>query len=189
MTEVIVGIEQLLALLETEGINYVRTDPGITDPNYGTIETVEAIMTFRKIEQTVGIHCPICGWHQTVPEEEWNFQHLQGHGHTCGSGKCPSHTHLVLDSDKPHIPESDHNDGCLLVLCECGNDTFRIVDKSDYLPEFEAWEGDGTYKICTKCGKVLNCPQTAAEQGHSRNISIESYRALKYPLKNGGVTE
>jgi len=97
MTEVIVGIEQLLALLETEGINYVRTDPGITDPNYGTIETVEAIMTFRKVESVVGIHCPICGWHQTVPEEEWNFQHLQGHGHTCGSGKCPSHTYMVLD--------------------------------------------------------------------------------------------
>ncbi len=48
MTEVIVGIEQLLALLETEGINYIRTDPGTTDPNYGIIKTEKAIMTFRK---------------------------------------------------------------------------------------------------------------------------------------------
>ena len=102
-------------------------------------------------------------------------------------GRCDLRR-MVLDSPKinanpveQQIPESDHNDGCLLILCECGNDTFRIVDKSDYLPEFEAWEGDGTYKICTKCGKVLECPQTAVEQGHSRNISIESYRALKSP--------
>ena len=51
MTEIIVGIEQLLALLENEGIKYVRTDPGITDPNYGTIETEKAIMTFRRIEE------------------------------------------------------------------------------------------------------------------------------------------
>ena len=52
MTEVIVGIEQLLALLEKEGINYIRTDPGITDPNnYGTIETEKGIITFRKIER------------------------------------------------------------------------------------------------------------------------------------------
>ena len=34
MTEVIAGIEQLLALLENKGINDIRTDPGITDPNY-----------------------------------------------------------------------------------------------------------------------------------------------------------
>ena len=51
MTEVIVGIEQLLALLEKEGIKYVRTDPGIIDPNYGTIETEKAIMTFRRVER------------------------------------------------------------------------------------------------------------------------------------------
>jgi hypothetical protein len=104
-------------------------------------------------------------------------------------GRCDLR-YMVLNSPKNNaspaehqIPKSDHNYGCSLILCECGNDTFRIVDKSDYLPEFEAWEGDGTYKICTKCGKVLECPQTAAEQGHSRNISIESYRALKNPGK------
>lgn len=50
MTEVIVGIEQLLTLLEKEGIKYVRTDPGIIDLNYGTIETENAIMTFRRVE-------------------------------------------------------------------------------------------------------------------------------------------
>ena len=51
MTEVIVGIEQLLALLEKEGIKYVRTDPGIADPTiYGTIKTEKAIMTFRRVE-------------------------------------------------------------------------------------------------------------------------------------------
>ena len=50
MTEVIVGIEQLLYLLEMEGIEYVRTDPGITDPSYGTIKTEKAIMTFRRVE-------------------------------------------------------------------------------------------------------------------------------------------
>ena len=50
MTEVIVGIEQLLALLEKEGIKYVRTDPGITDPNYGIIKTEKGIMTFRRVE-------------------------------------------------------------------------------------------------------------------------------------------
>ena len=52
MTEVIVGIGQLLYLLEKEGIKYVRTDPGITDPNYGIIETENAIMTFRKEKET-----------------------------------------------------------------------------------------------------------------------------------------
>ena len=51
MTEVIVGIEQLFALLEKEGINYIRIDPGTTDPNYGTIETEKAIMTFRRVER------------------------------------------------------------------------------------------------------------------------------------------
>ena len=50
MTEVIAGIEQLIALLEKEGIKYVRTDPGTTDPNYGTIKTKKAIMTFRRFE-------------------------------------------------------------------------------------------------------------------------------------------
>ena len=50
MTEIIVGIEELVALLKKEGIKYVRTDPGITDPNYGIIETEKAIMTFRRVE-------------------------------------------------------------------------------------------------------------------------------------------
>jgi hypothetical protein len=45
----------------------------------------------------VGIHCPLCGFHQIVPRDEWHFQSTEGHGHTCGSGKCPSHTYMVLD--------------------------------------------------------------------------------------------
>ena len=61
------------------------------------MEKIFRSIPLGQTKQTVGIHCPICGWHQTVPEEEWNFQHLQGHGHTCGSGKCPSHTYMILD--------------------------------------------------------------------------------------------
>jgi hypothetical protein len=49
MTEVIVGIKQLLFPLERNGIKYVKTDPGIADPTiYGTIKTEKAIMTFRR---------------------------------------------------------------------------------------------------------------------------------------------
>lgn len=50
---------------------------------------------------TTNIICPLCGRKQTVPTDEWLFQSTQGHGHTCGSGKCPSHTYMVIDlSDK-----------------------------------------------------------------------------------------
>ena len=48
MTEVVVGIEQLLHLLENEGIKYIKAEPGVTDPNYGTIETPNGIMTWRR---------------------------------------------------------------------------------------------------------------------------------------------
>jgi hypothetical protein len=47
--------------------------------------------------KVVGIHCPLCNWHQIVPIDEWYFQSTVGHGHTCGSNKCPSHTYMVLD--------------------------------------------------------------------------------------------
>jgi sulfur carrier protein ThiS len=49
-------------------------------------------------EELVGIHCPLCGEHQIVPMSEWHFQHTQGHGHTCGSGKCSPHNYMVLDN-------------------------------------------------------------------------------------------
>jgi hypothetical protein len=50
--------------------------------------------------KTVGIHCPTCDWKQTVDTECWVFQCLEGHGYTCGSGKCPSHTYLVIDDNE-----------------------------------------------------------------------------------------
>lgn len=50
------------------------------------------------MKQHVGIHCPKCGWHQVVPIDMWAFQSTIGHGYTCGSGRCPSHTYLVLDN-------------------------------------------------------------------------------------------
>jgi hypothetical protein len=48
-------------------------------------------------ETMVIIHCPVCGWQQEVEENMWKFQSSPaGHGHTCGSGKCPSHTRMVF---------------------------------------------------------------------------------------------
>lgn len=49
MTEVIIGIEQLLNLLKEEGIDYTITSPD--EPNgeyYGIIETPNGIMTWRR---------------------------------------------------------------------------------------------------------------------------------------------
>jgi hypothetical protein len=43
------------------------------------------------------IHCPVCGWQQEVDKNMWKFQSSPvGHGYTCGSGKCPSHTAMVF---------------------------------------------------------------------------------------------
>jgi len=43
------------------------------------------------------IHCPVCGWQQEVEESMWKFQSSPvGHGYTCGSGKCRSHTAMVF---------------------------------------------------------------------------------------------
>jgi hypothetical protein len=43
------------------------------------------------------IHCPVCGWQQEVDGNMWKFQSSPvGHGYTCGSGKCPSHTAMVF---------------------------------------------------------------------------------------------
>lgn len=50
MTEVVIGIEQLLGLLEDEDIEYVKTEPGVVDPHYGIIETPNGIMTWRRLE-------------------------------------------------------------------------------------------------------------------------------------------
>jgi len=53
----------------------------------------------------VGIHCPSCDWKQIVPLDEWLFQSKYGHGYTCGSGKCPSHTYLVRDIFEDQPPD------------------------------------------------------------------------------------
>jgi hypothetical protein len=48
--------------------------------------------------EMVKIHCPLCGWSQTIEKEMWDFQSSsEGHGYTCGSGKCPTHTYMILD--------------------------------------------------------------------------------------------
>ena len=45
MTQIVVGIEQLLFLLKKEDIVYKKEDPGeSTDPNWGIIETERGIM-------------------------------------------------------------------------------------------------------------------------------------------------
>jgi len=56
------------------------------------------------------IKCPKCGWKQVVDDEMWKFSItpyemypgvvMHPHPHTCGSGKCPSHTEMVPDFDK-----------------------------------------------------------------------------------------
>ena len=44
-------MEELLYLLEKEGIDYKKEDPSKnTDPYYGTIETPHGFMTWRKLE-------------------------------------------------------------------------------------------------------------------------------------------
>lgn len=48
-------------------------------------------------KKKVGIHCPICGRKQSVDEQMWIFQATEGHGYTCPTPTCPSHTYLELD--------------------------------------------------------------------------------------------
>jgi hypothetical protein len=66
----------------------------LTSPDFLTKYNEDSIECMK---QKVGIHCPKCGWHQVVPIDMWAFQSTMGHGYTCGSGKCPSHTYMVLD--------------------------------------------------------------------------------------------
>ena len=49
MTEVIVGIEQLLYLLKKEGIDYTKTNPEDTESCFGIIKTPNCIMTWRRL--------------------------------------------------------------------------------------------------------------------------------------------
>jgi hypothetical protein len=89
---------------------------GKGSPNYGkfcnqpgTLPVTDLPMQPSLVEQlglkkTTGpqatmviIHCPVCGWQQEVDENMWKFQSSPaGHGYTCGSGKCPSHTAMVI---------------------------------------------------------------------------------------------
>jgi len=55
------------------------------------------LLDAQRKQNTVGIHCPLCGWRQVVTTDDWQFQSTEGHGHTCGSEQCPSHTYMVLD--------------------------------------------------------------------------------------------
>jgi hypothetical protein len=48
MTEVIVGLEQLLALLRHEGIPYEKDEHEGEKNPFGTIRTKNAIMTYRR---------------------------------------------------------------------------------------------------------------------------------------------
>ena len=53
----------------------------------------EEMMTVER----VNIKCPLCGRKQTVDKKMWIFQSTVGHGYTCGSPICPSHTYMVID--------------------------------------------------------------------------------------------
>lgn len=65
-------------------------------PGYCTLGLLRRLIgAINSEESTMDIVCPLCGWKQTVPVQEYLFQSTQGHGHTCGSGKCPSHTYMV----------------------------------------------------------------------------------------------
>ena len=71
----------------------------------------EYIITEPKNPAVVTIHCPVCGWQQEVEKDMWDFQSSPGgHGYTCGSGKCPSHTYMVLGLNvrKVSMSENEH---------------------------------------------------------------------------------
>ncbi len=103
------------------------TQPAKGDPNYGqfcsqpgSLPVSDAPIQPSLKEQMrdspatmVIIHCPVCGWQQEVDENMWKFQSSPvGHGYTCGSGKCPSHTAMVfgpgprsLSMEKPSMAD------------------------------------------------------------------------------------
>jgi hypothetical protein len=87
------------------------TQPAKGDPNYGKfcaqpgslpVSDLEIQPSLKEQmqgfpETMVKIHCPVCGWEQDTEKSMWEFQSSQnGHGYTCGSGKCPSHTAMVF---------------------------------------------------------------------------------------------
>lgn len=68
----------------------------------------------QKAGAFISIHCPLCGWHQVVPLGDWLFQSSEmGHGYTCGSGKCPSHTRMVACQKYQCNPCAQHDDAAI----------------------------------------------------------------------------
>jgi hypothetical protein len=47
----------------------------------------------------IEIICPLCGRTQMVEEKDYRWQVLFGHGYTCDSDTCPSHTYMVINND------------------------------------------------------------------------------------------
>jgi hypothetical protein len=92
---------------------------------------------------------------------------------------CASHS-SATSAEKVQIPESEKYVGVSLTLCECGNDTFRLIETADWLFDYEEWEGDDTLRICTKCGKSLGCIH---EVRTHKNITRESLAELRAQQK------
>jgi len=61
------------------------------------LDEKKKLLESHRKQNTIGIHCPLCGWRQVVTTDDWKFQSTDGHGFTCGSEQCPSHTLMVLD--------------------------------------------------------------------------------------------
>ena len=91
--------------------------PALPDSEiYGAIEKVRADIgdeKFREIRTAMPMIAKYVGeeckkHNSTAPrnlhayytdrlKDMWDFQSNGGHGYTCGSGKCPSHTYMVPD--------------------------------------------------------------------------------------------
>jgi hypothetical protein len=110
------------------GLEDIRSRHHTPAPEYpGDINAREEL---HKI--SVGIHCPTCDWKQSVPLDEWLFQSKYGHGYTCGSEECPSHTYLVRDD----IDEHDTAIVRAATLAAYENmdwgDIIRVIEKKGY---------------------------------------------------------
>ena len=103
------------------------------------------------------IHCPICGWQQEVEENMWKFQSSPvGHGYTCGSRKCPSHTAMVFG------PAPFDHKAC--ILCD-----HVIVQKI---------LGNKCGKSGSLCCNLKECPEEdrkKREAAQVKQLTIEAY--------------
>lgn len=57
------------------------------------------------------------------------------------------------------------NDGIAKIICECGNDSFYIIETADWLPDLGMWEGNEKYHVCVKCGKKIDCSESLPRIG------------------------